>query len=176
MSTRTRLAPWSYATPKSTARPTSPELHIVVAMDDIRFQIHLLAVYIEGLGAWGCSEGNHPRDAGPTSAAPIKVPANTAGISCFLFIRLTSFFPLLSLCSLQQQHTGNLGKSLQQRAVPCGENELGNSSRLHNLHRLHLPAVVPLITHAGVESEHVLGGRGGALVSVSLTFSTEVTS
>ena len=42
-----------------------PELHIVVAMDDIRFQIHLLAVYIEGLGAWGCSEGNHPRRRGP---------------------------------------------------------------------------------------------------------------
>ena len=54
-----------------------------------------------------------PADAGPTSAAPIKVPANTAGISCFLFIRLTSFFPLLSLCSLQEQHTGNTGKSLQ---------------------------------------------------------------
>ena len=133
-----------------------------MAVDDIRFQIHLFPVHIEGLGAWGCSEGSHPRRCWPCQAAPAKAPANTAGISCFLFIRLTSFFPLLFLCSLQQQHTGNLGKSLQQRAVPCGENEPGNSSRLHNLHRLHLPAVGPLITHAGVKSEHVLDRRGGA--------------
>ena len=42
-----------------------PELHIVVAVDDIRFQIHLFPVHIEGLGAWGCSEGSHPRRCWP---------------------------------------------------------------------------------------------------------------
>ena len=38
-----------------------PELHIVVPIDDVCLQIHLLPVHIEGLGAGGCGNGGQCR-------------------------------------------------------------------------------------------------------------------